>query len=380
MLRRHRFFYRLFYYPVLLFLILLFGYSWRKARELPEQYIVLSNHNTDYDPLLVAASFPRPMYFVASEHIARWGLVSRLLRYAFAPIVRRKGSLAASTVKEVLRTVKAGGNVCIFAEGARSWDGVTGEILPSTGKIVKTARCGLVTYKIRGGYFTSPRWGVSGIRRGFLHGAPVNVYTKEELDALSVEEVNRIIAQDLYEDAYATQLAAPKPYKSREPAKGMENLLFLCPQCGEVDTISSHGDTVGCRACGMKFRYNAYGMLEGAPFQTVRELSLWQEGEVAKGIEQGAVYTAERGVLKQIVKHEESVLDEGAVALSVDALTCGGTTIPLSDIRDLAMYGRRGLVFSTSEGYYELIPAEPSNALKFMLFYQSCKRGVPVAR
>lgn len=376
MIKRHLFFYKLFYWPVMLFLKLKLGYTYTEAKELPEKYIVLSNHNTDYDPLLVAASFKRQMYFVASEHIARWKLVYKFLRYGFEPIVRYKGTVAASTVKEVLRKLKAGSNVCIFAEGNRSWDGVTGPILPSTGKVVKTARCGLVTYRIRGGYFATPRWGTSGVRRGYLHGAPVNVYTEEQIAAMSVDEINAAINRDLYEDAYETQLASPKPYKGKGLAEGMENLLFVCPGCGAVDTITTHGDTVECTTCGMRFRYDEYGMLEGAPFDTVRDLSRWQEGEVAKAVGAEAVYTAKHGTLTQITKHEENLVAQGAVSLSVEALTCGETVIPMEDITNLAIHGKRGIVFSTSDAYYELIP--DSNALKFVLFYECCKRGAKI--
>jgi len=339
---------------------------------------VLANHNTDYDPLMVAASFPKQMYFVASEHIARWKAGYRLLRFGFEPIVRYKGSVAASTVKEVLRKVKNGSNVCIFAEGERSWDGVTGSVLPSTGKVLKTARCGLVTYKLIGGYFASPRWSTSGTRKGYLHGAPVNVYTEEQIAAMTVEEINEAIARDLYEDAYETQRSKHERYQGKRLAEGMENLLFLCPKCGEVDTIISHGDTVECSACGMNFRYNEYGMLEDAPFDTIRDLARWQEREVEKAVQANAVYTAELGTLTRIAKHKEYPEAQGTIRLSSESLACGNTVIPLEDISNLAMHGKRGIVFSTPAAYYELIPEQTSNALKFMLLYNAYKRRVLV--
>jgi DNA-directed RNA polymerase specialized sigma subunit len=83
----------------------------------------------------------------------------------------------------------------MFAEGTRTWDGVTCPILPSTAKMVKSAGCGLVTYKLIGGYFTSPRWGGASIRRGMLHGAPVKVYTPETLQTMSNEELVRLYYQ-----------------------------------------------------------------------------------------------------------------------------------------------------------------------------------------
>ena len=98
--------------PLVLLLKCVFGYTYEKANNLPDNYIVLSNHTTDFDPLLVGASFRKPMYFVASEHIARWPLAYKFLKHCFAPIIRYKGTTATATVMEMLRAVKAGRNVC----------------------------------------------------------------------------------------------------------------------------------------------------------------------------------------------------------------------------------------------------------------------------
>ena len=65
--KKHVFFYKLVRPIIVVFLWLKFGYTFTVARNLPENYIVLSNHTTDYDPLFLGASFPRQMYFVGSE-------------------------------------------------------------------------------------------------------------------------------------------------------------------------------------------------------------------------------------------------------------------------------------------------------------------------
>ena len=103
--KKHVFFYKLVRPVIVVFLWLKFGYTFTVARNLPENYIVLSNHTTDYDPLFLGASFPRQMYFVGSEHIARWKHWYELLKSCFAPIMRPKGTLGASTTMEVLRKV-----------------------------------------------------------------------------------------------------------------------------------------------------------------------------------------------------------------------------------------------------------------------------------
>ena len=347
-----------------------FGYTYEKAKNLPETYIVLSNHTTDYDPIFVAMSFPKFMHFIASEHVARWKFLSTLINFAFAPIWRYKGSVAASTVIDVFKKVKDKKNVALFAEGARTWDGITGPILPSTGKMVKKARCGLVTYKIVGGYFASPRWSQSNTRKGYVHGAPVNVYTQEQLEAMTVDEINEAINRDLYEDAYDRQMKDPKIYKGKNLAKYMENLLFVCPKCGKIDTIETCDNKVTCSACDLSFTYNEYGMLEGSSFKTVKELSDWQRLEIENIAKTDVVYTASGGRMITVKKHEETLVAEGPITLSSQALTCGNKSIPLEEISDMSIHGRRGLVFTAQKQYYELIPSQEANALKFLWLYE----------
>jgi len=347
-----------------------FGYTYEKAKNLPETYIVLSNHTTDYDPIFVAMSFPKFMHFIASEHVARWNFLSTLINFAFAPIWRYKGSVAASTVIDVFKKVKEKKNVALFAEGARTWDGITGPILPSTGKMVKKARCGLVTYKIVGGYFASPRWSQSNTRKGYVHGAPVNVYTQEQLEAMTVDEINEAINRDLYEDAYDRQMKEPRIYKGKNLAKYMENLLFICPKCGKIDTIQTYDNKVTCSACDLSFTYNEYGMLEGSSFKTVKELSDWQRLETANIAKTDVVYTASGGRMITVKKHEETLVAEGPVTLSRTSLICGDTEIPLGEISDMSIHGRRGLVFTAQKQYYELIPSQEANALKFLWLYE----------
>ncbi len=377
MRKRHNICYKLIRPLATLFVRFRFGYTYEVAKNLPENYLVLSNHTTDYDLVLVTASFPRMMYFVGSEHIARWKRLYKFLKFAFDPIMRPKGTSAALTIKEMMRRAKAGHNVCLFAEGVRSWDGTPSPIAPSTAKMVQRMNCGLVTYRITGGYFASPMWGGASVRKGPIHGAPVRVFTKEQVAAMSTEELYEIICTDLGEDAYPRQLADPQPYICKEPAKGLEYLLFACPECGSLDTISTSGSIATCSHCGLSFRYNEYGMLENAPFKTLVEYHSWQKQKLREHMEQGGVLTAPHAVLNTVRQHVESVVTDGPVTMTPDALCCGDMTLPMEEIYDMAMHGQRALVFTAGKTYYELIVDEHTNTLKFFLLYQLCKERVP---
>ena len=371
MKKRHIYFYNILRPLVTIFAKIKFDFHYKKAENLPDNYIVLSNHVTDYDMLFVASSFPRHMYFIASEHIARRKTLFKFLQYIQDPIMRYKGTVAGAAVIEALRKIKAGASVCIFAEGIRTWDGVTCPILPSTGKMIKSARCGLVTYKLTGGYFASPGWSDKGIRKGPVYGAPVNVYTKEQIASMSVDEINEIINRDLYEDAYERQIADPKKYTGSALAEGLENLFYICPCCNSIDTLTSEGNTLKCNSCEKEFIYNEYGLFEQTPFKTVREYSLWQTDKTADLVKNNITLTASKAVLQKIVKHDETLIADGNVSITPELLTCVDSAFPIASINNMDITGRHGLVFSVGKDYYEL--KVPGNALKFLLYYRAVK-------
>ena len=370
--RKHIFFYGLLRPLVILFLKIRFGFRYEKAKDLPEKYIVLSNHATDYDMLMVGASFKRQMYFVGSEHIARWK-VYPLIKYAFAPIIRHKGAPATATIMEMLRKVRQGANVCMFAEGVRTWDGVTCPIQPATAKLLKTAGCGLVTYRLTGGYFASPMWSGASVRRGPVYGQPVRVLSAEQMKEMTADEIYEIIIGDLYVDAYARQLADPKPYRGKGLAKGLEQLVFRCPVCGGTDCFRTDGDQLICDDCGLTVTYDTYGMLTGCRFKTVKELSDWQNDRVQQDVEEGRCYAADNVTVTQVEKQQETLLYKGKLEISGEKLTCGELDIALGEIADLSMHGQRSVVFTSKGKYYELKAEKGTNMLKIMLFYNACK-------
>ncbi len=374
MKKRHKIVWSILRPPVGLFLRLKFGYKYEVAKNLPHNYIVLSNHVTDWDPVLVGVSFKKNMYLVGSEHISRWKFAYKLLKWGFEPILRPKGALASGTVMDIIRHCRKGKNVCMFAEGVRSWDGITNPIAPATAKLIQSSKCGLVTYKIEGGYFVSPMWSKS-LRKGYLKGGVKNIYTAEELSKMSTDEIYKLICVDLYEDAYARQLENPQKYKGKNLAAGMEELLFICPKCKAYETISTHKDTVTCSKCNLTFRYTQYGFLEGISHKTVKELSDWQKSCIEEDVLKEKAYTAENVSLFTVKNHQQTELFKSTLTLTPHSLTCGSLNISVKDISDLAMHGQKALVFSVGKDYYEAIIPEKTNALKFMLYYKAIEKN-----
>ena len=230
--------------------------------------LILSNHVTDFDPILVGLSFPEHMYYVAGENVMRMGLLSKLVTRYGSVIQRVKGTTDAEAALQILRTLRKGRNVCMFAEGNRTFTGETLPIAPATGKLVKLARSTLITYRITGGYLSTPRWSTHR-RKGKVRGAVVGVYSPEELKKMTEAEISELLRRDLYENAYETQQKDPVAYKGKALAETLETALYLCPQCHRIDTLHSAGDRFFCD-CGLSMTLDEYGFFRGEdlPFET----------------------------------------------------------------------------------------------------------------
>ena len=343
--------------------------------------LVISNHVTRWDPLMVALSFPRnQLYFVASEHLFRLGFVSNLLHYIGAPIAKKKGSsVAADTVMTCMRRFKVGGSVAIFAEGETTWDGKSIGIFPATGKLAKISGATLVTYRLEGGYFTLPRWG-KYVRRGKMHGHPVNVYPPEALKKMTPQQITDAINRDIYEDAYARQRKEQVSYTRRifyRPANFVESALFLCPKCNQIGGLHSKKDTLACD-CGFKVVYTPQGFFEpGDPFDTVEEWDRWQMEQFRKGEyekdplrdelfgDDGLTLSMEvsnyiqfpqaRGRLSQ---HEESISIDGRYFLE-------------KEIKNMAIVKYDTLLFTYDDQYYELKSKNPTCMRKYLAYWEN---------
>lgn len=354
---------------------LLFSFSFEK-HELSQPALVISNHVTNYDPLLLAMSFPKDnLYFVASEHLFRLGWVSKVIRYLVAPIARRKGSKGFDAAMACLRKIRAGQNVALFAEGETTWDGVTQDIFPATTMLAKASGGALVTYRLEGGYLTAPRWG-RGIRRGKMRGHVVNVYPHEQLKTMKDDEIRALIDRDIHENTWEMQKNLPVPYRSKNAAERLEVTLCLCPKCNRIGTMHSHGDKLTCE-CGMEVRYNDYGLFEPAqPFETVREWNNWQQEQlINRGFAHGdkLFSDADLTLYEVLEGHKIRMIETGELSVDEEALTIGKLRFAHDEISDLALVTTRKLLFTSGEHYYELRAKEPLCLRKYLTIWENIR-------
>ena len=357
----------------------LLNYEYAPAPQVEGPCLILSNHVTDFDPILVGLSFPEHMYYVAGENVLRMGLLSKLVTRYASIIQRVKGTTDAEAALQILRTLKKGRNVCMFAEGNRTFTGETLPIAPATAKLVKMSRSTLVTYRLKGGYLSTPRWSVHR-RKGRMTGGPVGVYSPEELKGMSETEVLDLLRRDLYENAYETQKKDPVAYRGKALAETLETALYLCPKCHRIDTLHSAGDRFFCD-CGLSMTLDEYGFFQGdeLPFDTPLAWDRWQEGEMEKlagALGEEAAFSDEDQTLnRKEDDHTLTPLATGTMALYRDRLTVGEYTFPLRDLRGIGLIQRQGMVFSTADADYAITANRLRCVRKYHTLFEYLKRN-----
>lgn len=91
--------------------------------------LLIVNHQSFLDPLLVGLPLRRPVSFVARDNLFRVPIVGWVLRNTYVLPINRE-SAGTAVMREMIARLKAGFWVGIFPEGTRSSDGKLGEIKP----------------------------------------------------------------------------------------------------------------------------------------------------------------------------------------------------------------------------------------------------------
>lgn len=242
----------------------------KDEKKVPSPALIMANHQTTYDQFIVACSFKRPIYFVASEDLFLNPVLGPLMKNFMKPISKSKSKSDLSAVRNMLKVLKEGGTVALFPEGNRTFSGGSWKIDISTAKLAKTAKVPLVLYKIDGGYGTDPRWG-GKIRRGKMSAGTVEIIPTEQVQQMPLEQLYQKIVDTLRSNDYESD----QKFKSRKRAEYLERALYYCPNCNSFESLYSKGNYLYCKNCEMVAEYTLDLKIKAVdgvlPYSTVYE-------------------------------------------------------------------------------------------------------------
>ncbi len=118
--------------------------------------LYLCNHQSFIDPAIVCLSLKRPMHFMARASLFRVPVFAQWISSLNAfPVKRDKADPGA--MKEALRRLKRGGQLVVFPEGTRTFDGRVADFLPGVALLARRAAEWVVPVAIDGAYEVWPR-------------------------------------------------------------------------------------------------------------------------------------------------------------------------------------------------------------------------------
>jgi 1-acyl-sn-glycerol-3-phosphate acyltransferase len=179
--------------------VLLFQIRCEGRNLVPRQggVLVLSNHQSHFDPILVGLACDRRLNYLARQTLFRFQPFVWLINSLDAIPIDREG-LGMSGLKETLRRLKREEMVLMFPEGTRTHTGEVGAIKPGFCALARRARVPLLPVGIEGAFAAWPRWqllpGRSVIQVSI--GAPIQPEDIEHLDdrQLIAEVHRRLVA------------------------------------------------------------------------------------------------------------------------------------------------------------------------------------------
>lgn len=98
--------------------------------------LILANHVSDIDPVVVQACCPRPIHFMAKSELFGMRVIGRLLK-AFGAYPVKRGLPDRAALRLAVKLLEKGEVVCLFPEGQLSEDGLLQEIKGGASMIVR---------------------------------------------------------------------------------------------------------------------------------------------------------------------------------------------------------------------------------------------------
>jgi 1-acyl-sn-glycerol-3-phosphate acyltransferase len=262
----------------------------KEVRKLKGPYLILSTHASFMDfPMLVRGIMPRTTGWVMSVEEFRRG---DWLMYGIGGIPKRKFTHDMVTAKHMLRYLRTQKHsVALYPEARFELAGINERLDGALGKLRKHAKVPVVMLKAYGNFINSPQWSKHPYR-GIRQEAHIfQLFTPEQLEQLSADEIQAKIEQAFEKDEYAWQVEKGYHTKCKKRADGLYKILYKCPACGVEFKTKSAGTKLWCEHCGAEWEMDTLSRLKGVNtdkgFSHIPDWYRWEREEVRKEVLSG---------------------------------------------------------------------------------------------
>lgn len=266
-----------------------------------EGCLLISNHVGFYDPFYISAvAGGKTVRWVTGAYLFKLRLLKSLLTKHMGCIPKQQGLSDFTCMRTMQRALKDGDLVGIFPEGTRSWDGEMVDIdYRSLAKMIRMFRVKVVFIHLEGGFAQQPRW-ADNVRKGKVTVKIASCLTVQDIQDMDLAQLEDTVRQSMRfsNDEWKTQV--DYVYRSKDRAKGIQRLFYMCPSCKKIGTIRTRKNLIYCSKCNASAILNEMDWLQGLcenpiDFTTLNEYHSWEKNQLSdcKGFDE------EKGVLFQ---------------------------------------------------------------------------------
>ena len=290
--------------------------------------IVLCNHGSFVDFLYAYSVFAKykPYIMMARLYYYRKDLSAFLRHLGVFP--KSMFTSDIENAKNCLKVLGDGKILIMMPEARLSTAGKFEDIQPTTHKFLKKMGVPIYTLKISGGYFAMPKWGDGWRKNSTVEVSLDKLVDSEEIKNISEQDLKSKVESALDYNEFKWLESHPElKYKHKTLAKGLDNILYICPNCNKKHTIVSGDKYVVCNSCGLRANLDdRYAFVNGTPFNNLSE---WYDYQLAK--------------LKQEIESDENYSLQSKVTLKLPS-TDGKTFLRVAGYGTCTL-DRKGLTY-----------------------------------
>ena len=349
------------------------------------QLLVIANHQCALDYVNLIGATKRPMSFVLSKSFYNSLPITFVLEW-LGVMPKPQFQTSVADMKNMKAVVEAGEPLVIYPAGLMCEDGLSTPIPKATYKFLKWMNVDVYMARTEGSYFVMPKWSKK-LRPGRTTMEISLLFTKEELAKLSLEEIRERTDAVLLYDAYRDQEENRAYYAGGADIRGLENVLYVCPDCGKEYTMAVEGEsTIICTACGFRQEMDKLGFFHHAePEKEVRYVSDWSRmiyRDMKKQLEADSSMQLKEEVLFRMVdseKHKLVDVGSGTITLKRGSIILDGSIrgqetrleVPIVGIPALPFSPGKHLEVQHGEEIYRCVFRDGRPVMKFINMIKS---------
>ena len=256
-----------------------------------EPCLFLMNHSSFIDLEIVSSVlYPRSFNIVATNDCF---IGKSALMHHIGCIPTAKFAFDLQLVRDMNYAIKKlSSSVVLYPEASYSFDGTATALPDTVGKCVKMLGVPVVMIRTYGAFARDPLYNNLQRRRVKVSAVQECVFTKEEVERLSADEIQKRLNELFTFDHFRWQ--AENSVEINEPFRAdyLNRVLYKCPHCLAEGRTVGKGETLKCTCCGKEYRLTELGRLEAlsgdTAFEYVSDWYAWEREQVRKEIIEGS--------------------------------------------------------------------------------------------